>query len=96
MQFEEWCSESRYWRVFRLLSAGFSPLRPGVAPRAVHVRFVVDEVALKQVFLRVPWLSIVIIIPPILHFQSCVIWGMENGPVSGPASQRHCITPSQQ
>jgi hypothetical protein len=36
----------------RRLVAGLSPRRPGLDPRSVHVRFVVDKVALGQVFLR--------------------------------------------
>jgi hypothetical protein len=35
------------------LVAGLSPRRPGFDPGSVHVRFVVDKVALGQVFLRV-------------------------------------------
>jgi len=37
----------------RRLVAGLSPRRPGFAPGSVHVGFVVDKVALGQVFLRV-------------------------------------------
>jgi hypothetical protein len=37
----------------RLLVAGLSPQRPGFAPRSIHVGFVVDRVALGQVFLQV-------------------------------------------
>jgi hypothetical protein len=37
----------------RYLVAGFSLWRPGFAPRAVHVGFVVDKMALQQVFLQV-------------------------------------------
>jgi hypothetical protein len=35
---------------FRRLVAGFPPLRPGFEPRSGHVGFVVDKVALEQVF----------------------------------------------
>ena len=35
----------------RRLVAGLSPRRPGFDPGPVHVRFVVDKVALGQVFL---------------------------------------------
>jgi hypothetical protein len=38
---------------FRSLVAGLSPRRPGFAPGSIHVGFVVDKVALGQVFLRV-------------------------------------------
>jgi hypothetical protein len=37
----------------RSLVAGLSPRRPGFAPGSIHVGFVVDRVALGQVFLRV-------------------------------------------
>jgi hypothetical protein len=37
----------------RSLVAGLSPQRPGFAPWSIHVGFVVDKVALGQVFLRV-------------------------------------------
>jgi hypothetical protein len=41
-------SSGRRW--LRRLVAGFSPQRPGFDPGSVHVRFVVDKVALGQVF----------------------------------------------
>ena len=44
-----------------------SRCRPGFDPRSVHMRVVVGEVALGQVFLRVLWSSRVSIIPPTLH-----------------------------
>jgi hypothetical protein len=50
-------------------SGGISPRKPGLDPRPVHVRFVVDRVALGQVFHRVPWFSSVSIIPPVLHIH---------------------------
>jgi hypothetical protein len=50
------------------------------------VGFVVDKVALEQVFLRVLQFSSVSIIPPLLHIHSCIIWGMDSGPVSGHSS----------
>jgi hypothetical protein len=40
------------------MDAGFLQRRPG---------FVVDEVTLEQVFLRVLWFPLIIIIPPLLH-----------------------------
>jgi hypothetical protein len=40
---------------------------PGFDPVSVHVRFVVDKVALGQVFLRVLRFSPVNLIPPVLH-----------------------------
>jgi hypothetical protein len=52
------------WR--RRLVNGLSPRRPRLAPGSVHVRFVVDKVALGQVFLRVLRFSPANIIPPSL------------------------------
>jgi hypothetical protein len=43
--------------IFRSLVAGLSLRRPGLAPWSIHVGFVVDKVALGQVFLRVLRLS---------------------------------------
>jgi hypothetical protein len=41
---------------------------PGFAPWSIHVGFVVDKVALEQVFLRVlRFSSVSVIIPPGLH-----------------------------
>jgi hypothetical protein len=37
----------------RSLVAGLSPRRPGFAPASIHIGFVMDKVALGQVFLRV-------------------------------------------
>jgi hypothetical protein len=62
----------------RRLVAGFSPRMPGFAPRAAHVGFVVDKVALGQIFLRILRSSPVNIIPPLFHIHS-YIWGMGNG-----------------
>jgi hypothetical protein len=50
----------------RWLVAGLSPRRPGFAPRSINVGFVVDKVALRQVFLRVLRFCPVSIIPPSL------------------------------
>jgi hypothetical protein len=47
------------------LVAGLSLLRPG----SIQVGFVVDKVALDQVFLRVLRFSPVNIIPPLLHIH---------------------------
>jgi hypothetical protein len=44
-----------------------SPQRPGSNPRPVSVRFVVDNMALEQVFLQVLLFYPVSIIPPLLH-----------------------------
>jgi hypothetical protein len=37
---------------FMRLVAGLSPLRPGIDPMSVHVGFVVDRMAMGQVFFR--------------------------------------------
>jgi hypothetical protein len=50
----------------RSLVAGLSPRRPGFAPGPINVGFVVDKVALGQVFLRVIPFSPVNIVPPSL------------------------------
>jgi hypothetical protein len=49
------------------LVAGLSPRRPGFATGSIHVGFVVDKVALAQVFLRVLQFCPASIIPPLLH-----------------------------
>jgi hypothetical protein len=49
------------------LVAGFPPWRPGFDPGSVHVGFMVDKVAVGQVFPRVLWFSPVSFIPPVLH-----------------------------
>jgi hypothetical protein len=46
-----------------------SPRRPGFDPGLVHVGFVVDKVALRQVFPRVLRFSPVNFIPPVLHYK---------------------------
>jgi hypothetical protein len=46
-----------------------SPRRPRFDPRSVHVGFMVDKVALGQVFLRVFRFSRVNFIPPVLHYK---------------------------
>jgi hypothetical protein len=51
----------------RRLVAGLSPLRPRFAPGSIHVGFVVDKVALGQVFLPVLRFSPTNIISPLLH-----------------------------
>jgi hypothetical protein len=54
----------------RRLVAGLSPQRPGFDPGSVHVGFVVEKVALGQVFPRVPQFSPVSIIPPVLLYNA--------------------------
>jgi hypothetical protein len=53
----------------RQLVAGLSPRRPGFDHGSVHVRFVVDKVALGQAFPRVFRFSPVNFIPPVLHYS---------------------------
>jgi hypothetical protein len=53
----------------RRLVAGLSPLRPGFDPGSVHVGFVVDKVALGQVFPRALRFSAVNFIPPVIHYM---------------------------
>ena len=52
----------------RRLVAGLPPRRPRFDPGLVYVGFVVDKVALGQVFPRVLRFSPVNIIPPVLHY----------------------------
>jgi hypothetical protein len=51
----------------RRLVDGLSSPRPGFAPGSVHVGYVVDKVALGQVFVRVLRFFPVSIIPPWIH-----------------------------
>jgi hypothetical protein len=46
---------------------GLSPRRTWLDPRSVHVRFVVDKVALAQVYLRLLRLHTLRTIPAVLH-----------------------------
>jgi hypothetical protein len=66
-----------------------------VRAQRIPLGSVVDEVVLEQVSLRVLRLSPVSIIPPLLHIHSCIIWGMDNGPVSGPVPHGRSLTLSQ-
>jgi hypothetical protein len=52
----------------RRLVAGLAQRRPGFDPGSVHVRFVVDRVALEEVFPRVLRFSPVNFIPPVHHY----------------------------
>jgi hypothetical protein len=54
--------------LLRRLAAGLPPRRPGFDPGSLHVGFVVDKVALVQVFPRVLRYSPVNFIPPVLHY----------------------------
>jgi hypothetical protein len=60
----------------------------------VHVGFVVDKVAMGQVFLPGLRFFPVSIIPPLLHIHLCISWGIDNGPVSGLVPQRHSLAPN--
>jgi branched-subunit amino acid transport protein len=51
------------------LVAGLLSRKPGFTPGLIHVGFVVDRVALGQVFLRVLQFSPANIIPPLLHIH---------------------------
>jgi hypothetical protein len=57
------------------------PQRPGFDPGSVHVGFMVDKVALGQVFPRVLWFSPVNFIPPVLHY-----WEKDNKSSSSSSS----------
>jgi hypothetical protein len=52
----------------RRLVAGLSPRRPGSDPGSVHVGFLVDKMALGQIFPRVLRFFPVSLIPPVLHY----------------------------
>lgn len=75
------------------LDTGFSLRRTGFAARSVHIGFVVEEVTLEQIFLRIPRFYPVIIVPLMLFLHSCIIWGINKGPVRGsfPQKQSHTI-----
>lgn len=78
--------------LLRRFVAGFSPRRPGLSPRLVHMGFVVEKVAVGQVFLRVLRFFPVIVILLLLHIHSSIICGMD----SAPLPQRDSLIPSQQ
>ena len=58
--------------------AGLPPRRARFDPSSVHVRFVVENMALGQDFLPVLQFSPVSTIPPILHTHSCTIDATHN------------------
>jgi hypothetical protein len=66
---------------------GFSPQRPGLAPRADRVGFVVVKVALGQVYLQVCLFSPVNINPTLFHIHSYVIGGIHNALLAAVASE---------
>jgi len=53
--------------LLRLLVPASTPRRFGFDPRSVNLRFVVDKVTIVLAFLRVLGVSVVQIIPPVLH-----------------------------
>ena len=53
----------------RRLVAGLSPRKPGFDPVSVYVGFVVEKVALGQVFPRVLRFYPVNLIPPVFHWK---------------------------
>jgi len=59
------------------------PLWPCFSPGSLHVRFMVDKVALRQVFCSVPG------IPLVLHVHSFIFWGWHTWLISGDRTQSH-------
>jgi hypothetical protein len=73
----------------RRLVAGLTPRRLGLDPGSVHVGFVLDKVALGQVFPRVLRFSSISFIPPVLHYSETLIifiTGLHNKPQGCGAS----------
>jgi hypothetical protein len=76
----------------RLLVAGLSPRKPEFDPGSVRVGFLVDKVALGQVFSRVLRFSPVNFIPPVFHYKEkrkkliIFITGLHNKPQGCGAS----------
>ena len=83
----------------RRLGAGLSPRRPSFDPGSVHVVFVVDKVALGQVFPRVLQFSPVNFIPLVLHYTEkwkkliVFIIGLNNKPQGCRASVASAAVP---
>jgi hypothetical protein len=69
----------------RWLVAGHSPRRSGFAPGSIHVGFMVDKIALRQVFLRV--LRFPCQCHSTVALQTHIIWGMNNMFDSGSSSE---------
>ena len=59
----------------RQLAVDFSSQRLGFNPRAVHVGYVVNKVASKQVFSEYFIFLLSIITLPVLHIHAFIIWG---------------------
>jgi hypothetical protein len=65
----EMMSSNRVWNNISIgaLLPGLSPKRPGLNPRLILVKFVVDKLALGQDFLYILRIFAVTIIPPMFH-----------------------------
>jgi hypothetical protein len=74
--FKIWFGVLWFWR----LLVGLSPRRPVFASGSVHVGFVVDEVTMWQVFLRV------IRVSSVWPYVLINYWGTNNTPVGDPSS----------
>jgi hypothetical protein len=68
---------------FKGLVAGLTSRRLDFYPRSFHVGFVVNKLALGQVFLQVLLFSFVITIPPILHINLYLSTRRTSGPILG-------------
>jgi hypothetical protein len=58
----------------RQLAVDFSSQRSSFNPRAVHVGYVVNKVAFKQVFSEYFIFPLSIISLPVLHIHASIIW----------------------
>ena len=77
----------------RRFVAGLSRRRLGFDPRSVHVRLMVDIVALGQVFLRVLRYSPVTIILPIFHIHlHAALTERKNGRSLGTSQKRNALS----
>jgi hypothetical protein len=68
---------------YRWLATNLSLQRPGFIPRSVRVEFVMDKLALGQIFLQVLQVSL----SASFHHGSIIIWGINNRPVGGCSSE---------
>jgi hypothetical protein len=60
------------------------------------VRFVADKVSLGHVLSPSPSVPPVSIIPPLLHIHSCIIWGIDFGPIpQRPQFDRDTVSPNR-
>jgi hypothetical protein len=59
----------------RQLATDFSTQRPGFNPRAVHVGYMVNKAAFKQVFSEYFIFPLSIITLLVLHIHAFIIWG---------------------